>query len=499
MFSRSFFPIYFTPGMFGFEPALATFAPNADGGRGTGVEFEGSNYPFVAPSDNVKHLLADLWIAHYLTDAVGPFHISLMLNFDRVPNGITNLPGQHLTDLVVKDVNNLTILDTRNALAYRGVRFGRRFFIHEWTFSVIGSRVCRAVQHLNLPNNFEGSIPSSIVPDNGILDERTHDLMPARLLSIQVGDEVLSGDIVLQAGWNMEISGNPVSGRGLTFIDTTMLIGSAGDTVVQEQTLQFAAVAGAGEGLYPGCVPTEELGLRTIDTVRPTAKGDFLLNGEACIYVAPPYAIGNPTNIIPNALQIGNHCGQCRPCDAYVSTYRELTDIYNNLFRIAHRAEYDRDQFELLATDVGRAADGCAKAITGAVTGGADFQATTIAVTLQVTNNTKHCYQNLVLEATMGFTGGGSPYIARAGSYKVDEAGKVTNWYDASYPTLSTTWPELIAGATVRIHFVLIWLVPPPGSPPTGTFSLEATAHCDTGDVPVGKTAETFTITEAIS
>ena len=498
MFPRGFFPSFFTPGYFGPTGTYVNNSPIQDAGRGAGVEFEGSNYPFVEPSDDVEGILADLWVAHYVTNAVGPLHIAQMFNFDRLYAGVTNLPGQHLTDLYIKDANGLMIVDTTTATAYRGEFFGNRFFVHEWTFP---DRICRAIQHTKLSSSREAgqSVSSSLVPVNGILDERTNDLMPARVLSIKVGDIVLNGDIILQPGYNMEIAQNPASGLQSSIINTTSLLGAGSDTIVVESTIQFAAIAGSGAGLYPGCIPEDEIGLRTINKIKPTDKGDFHLNGEKCIFVAPPFVTGDPSHIIPYALQIGNHCGQCRPCGSYVDAYRELRDIHANLNSIAGRAEHDRDLLRDLDTQIETVIAGCIKSITGSVVGGKDFQATSVAVSVQITNITSVCYKNVNLTVDMGFSGGGTPYVAHAGGFDVDATGKAEPWYGAAYPTTTKTWTEIGPSSSVRIHFVLVWLATPPATPPTGTFTLTATATCDGGTIPVGGTAETLTISEAIS
>jgi hypothetical protein len=495
MFSRNFFPAFFTPGMFGPTAAVPPACDGIDDGQGAGPESEAANYPFVAPSADVAFLLADLWISHHVTAVVGKLRVTAMYNFDRVFTGTLPAPDQHTADIVVKDDNDLVIVDTTTATSYRGVYFGRRFFIHDWTFS---DRTCRVVQYRCVSSIYPGPVPASITPENGILDERSYELVPARLLAIQVGDAILTGDIKFVAGWNMEISQNPVSGQGATIIKTDALRGPSTLPVITQNSLQFSAVAGAGLGLYPGCVPTAELGLRTINTVAPSPTGDFRLSGVGCLYVTPPFIIDNPSKLLPHALQIGNQCGPCRPCNDYVDAYRELRDVFSNLTAISARAQHDRDQLDTAITTIAAVQRGCAKSITVAATGGKDFNATTIAVSVQVTNNTASCYKNVSLSVHADFAAITSPYIPHAGGFKVDEGGHVLPWYDAAFPDFTTTWPELIAGASVRVHFVLAWFATPPATPPTGTFTLTASATCDTGSIPVGGAAETAVVTESI-
>lgn len=497
MFPRGYFSIYFTPGYFGLVPEPFGPPTAEDAGTGTGVEFEGSDYPFVKPSANVRYLLADVWISHYVVAAVGPLHISNMYNFNRIYEGTYYVPGQNLVDLIIKDANNLTIINTTTALSYRGTPFGSRFFIHEWIFS---DRICRVIQHKRLSDKYQtDTVPSNLVPTNGVLDERTNDLMPARVLEFIVGSEVLSGDVVFQAGWNMEIIRNPVSGHGTSIIDTSALFPNTTENVIAENTLEFEAVAGAGAGQYPGCLPNDEIGLRRINNVPPTQQGDFRLDGQGCILVAPPYVIGDPTHIIPSALEISNQCGPCRPCANYVDAYRELRDVHANLASISSRAQHDRDRYRDMVTQVNEVADNCVKSITGSVLGGADFTATTVGVSVQVTNNTAACYTNVTLNLSMTFPTILSPYIASAGGFKVEENGIAVPWHGGGFPSVSETFARIAPGASVRLHFVIIWMVSPPASPPVGTFTLTATATCDQGSIPVGSTAETLSISEAIT
>ena len=87
-------------------------------GKGIGVNPTGTDYPFVAPGTDMAGLLADLWIEHTGSSIVGPLRITwirgLDLAFTEEPEDslIEDSPN-HPVDLVIKDANNATVLDTR--------------------------------------------------------------------------------------------------------------------------------------------------------------------------------------------------------------------------------------------------------------------------------------------------------------------------------------------------------------------------------------------------
>lgn len=75
-------------------------------------------------------------------------------------------------------------------------------------------------------------------------------------------------------------------------------------TLVAGQNPQIRLDAIAGEGLLDDCLcdPTPNQPIYTINRIRPTADGDFFLQGGTCVEVAP----------LTNGLRLNNPCSQ--PC-----------------------------------------------------------------------------------------------------------------------------------------------------------------------------------------
>ena len=105
-----------------------------DFGVGTGVEWAANNYPFIAPDEDTRGILADAWIA-YGGHINAPIKLKTLFNFGRVLG--TQAEGdeyEHRCDILITDSNDTTLWDTRSALYwyYIGQPFGDRFYIHEW-------------------------------------------------------------------------------------------------------------------------------------------------------------------------------------------------------------------------------------------------------------------------------------------------------------------------------------------------------------------------------
>ena len=52
------------------------------GGRGIGVNPEGTDYPFVDPNEDVRGILADAFLAHEVREVELPLRLFKMVNFD---------------------------------------------------------------------------------------------------------------------------------------------------------------------------------------------------------------------------------------------------------------------------------------------------------------------------------------------------------------------------------------------------------------------------------
>lgn len=328
-----------------------------DAGFGVGVDFYGTNYPFVRPSVDLRWLISDLWFAHSDVSARPPLFVRQLLHFGRPL--LLEPPGsefEHACDIVLADSASNVVCDTRQAVAYTGRAFGTRFYIHEWLFL---DKVCRVVQHTKLRmeqlealritedgvlvttearqqriiEQLSSPIPIFLTPEDGELDERSHELLPERVTSIQVGTDILTGNVNLVAGYNMQLEKDQSSTRSA--ISPIPAFASVANTGLNnlESTIVLTAVAGGGSGVFPGCQNTN-LGLRSVNGIQPNATGDFLLGATGCLFVRPPYLLDNPAHLASASLRMGNNCTVCSSCADYLKVYQFEQDLRDRMARV---------------------------------------------------------------------------------------------------------------------------------------------------------------------
>lgn len=331
------------------------FSPDA--GFGVGVDFYGTNYPFVRPSTDLRWLISDLWFAHSDTAAQPPLFVQQLLHFGRPL--LLEPPGpetEHPCDIILVDANSDVVCDTRQAESYTGRAFGNRFYIHEWLFL---DKVCRVVQHTKLRltqleamrvtetddlvttedlqqriiEQLSSPVPVLLSPESGELDERAHELIPERITSIQVGTDIITGNVTIVAGYNVQLEKDQSNSRSV--ISPIPGFASAANTGLNavESTIVLSAVAGGGSGAFPGCQDTN-LGLRSINGVTADASGSFLLGATGCLFVRPPYLLDTPTQLASASLRMGNNCTVCSSCDDYLKVYSIEQGLHDRLARI---------------------------------------------------------------------------------------------------------------------------------------------------------------------
>jgi hypothetical protein len=293
------------------------------GGKGTGVEAQGSNFPFVQPSDDIVGLLADLWLAHENHDAVLPFSVSFLSGFQEAFDDVSSS-----AQITIVDANGATVFDSPDA-HYYWKPFGPRLRVHEWLFPQ--GAVCRVVQHTAVPED-RPDWPDEIIPVNGVLDERTSYLIPERLLYLSEKNNpaiLVTDEIVFRCGYNMDIIPKPYA-----------------EPLSNTTALTYNANPGNGIGRYPGCVDPD-LVIRRIGGVGPDDQGNFALAADKCYFVRQLISIGAGNTAVPTpgALALGNNCGPCCDCDDFVNVQRAILDLEAKLRATSAKAEATRDEF----------------------------------------------------------------------------------------------------------------------------------------------------------
>jgi hypothetical protein len=288
------------------------------GGKGTGVEANGSNFPFVQPSPDIQGLLADLWLSHEVRDVMLPLRVTNMVGFQAAFDGLPSF-----AQITIVDANDVVIFDSVDS-DYHWKEWSDRLRVHEWLFN---DRVCRAVQHKATADPVL-PWPNEITPINGILDERTSELLPERLLTMSVDGVAFTGEITFINGWNVNIISAPYN-----------------EPLRNTTSMTFSANPGDGPGRYPGC-QSPDIVIRKISGVSPDKQGNFTLAAGNCYFVRQPITIDGTTAVpTPATLDLGNDCGPCCDCDAYVNVQRAILNLEAELRATAAEAEAVRDAY----------------------------------------------------------------------------------------------------------------------------------------------------------
>ena len=307
-----------------------------DGGRGVGVEALGTNYPFVSPSNDVTGLLADFYLAHEVRTAVLPLRISWLYGFCRGQSECGSSSSRssdspdpvHDADLVVKDAEGAVVFDSTTAPTFRSRPWGNRFHLFEWQTA---TAVCRALVHKGASDPEQARVfDIEIVPENGVLDERTVELIPKRVLRFEVNGEVFDGNVEFAQGYNI----------GLT---RTVPVGKS---IRARNRIIVSAAPGDGEGRYPSCEEPERV-VRRINGTGPNPQGDFLMSASGCYWIERPVLEqGSEARVMPAAVRLNNNCGPCCECADYEKTYQGVRRLHGRYKDLGRRAENVRGLFK---------------------------------------------------------------------------------------------------------------------------------------------------------
>lgn len=372
------------------------------GRTGVGVSqgVTSADYPLVAPSIDIRHLLADFYMA-FDSPAdrfTHPFRISRISSFDwtgsskvigsdifgtlfRAPD--SNLFGglfSSYSTINLSHLHGIQIVDAENRVVFDSAAEGVTHEFRDWgdrtrvvTWRHPTDQIVSMVYHTHWgPDNEPEPVafPEEFSPTAAELDERTIQELPQRVRSLTVVlDNFRQTGVEFAAGYNM-------------LIDSAAAETGPGQR--NATTVTFAATPGSGLGVFPGCEP-EPLVIRTINGVKPTDEGDFFLSAADCYWIrqpttvvstVPPAVLPNiqmlpgsvPSNNLPAAnagksktaagwpvndspayahLQIGNDCVACCDCPDYVAAAEYMNYTREKWHDLGEKFEASRDQFHI--------------------------------------------------------------------------------------------------------------------------------------------------------
>ena len=337
---------------------MTTFA--VKGGHGIGVNPEGTDFPFLNPSEDIQGLLADAFVSHEVHTVALPLRIDWLFGFDKafgetatvavapgldgsvVPDPHINVAANtgfinpasvveavvptplvssgypaavHHVDLRIIDANNVIIFDSTRATYYTANDFGTRLRVHEWHTT---SAVCRVAQHTAFEDADSAKIfPEIITPVNAVLDERASQLLPQRVNTISVAAVSSTGPVRFRGGYNVNLfSGiDPRPNPQLPNVTPLALPGVSDTPEVGGRVrnrITISADPGDGDGRFKKCLE-EDLPIRSINGVEPDTYGNFNLTASQCYWLRRPSALingGATFSLTDNEVPVGGPSGE---------------------------------------------------------------------------------------------------------------------------------------------------------------------------------------------
>lgn len=333
------------------------FQTSKHGRAGIGVvqPQSGLDYPLVAPSADIRYLIADLHLAYdddgeynpAVLPAVHPLRIKYLYGagcIENTPPADGPAPA-NAVDIVIVDSNERVILDTTTqTVEFNSQSWSNDYRICEWKTN---RAVCRMVLYTTWPDDDNGKTDDDtrrnyvkyMAPSNARLDERAVYKMPRRLLSLRVRNGQTTttrykGNFKFVNGYNTEIAAGTSETNNFRNITS----------------VNFSAVAGTGLGRYGNCPEGAAVPITKINGVTGV-NGDFRLSATDCLWVRRPVTVGTtaPHPVNPSTTahqQIGGDCDPCCGCDDYANTAKYMNETSYRYKLIGQRAEKVRTEHE---------------------------------------------------------------------------------------------------------------------------------------------------------
>ena len=281
-------------------------------GYGSGIFPEGTDFPFVAPSSDIRGMFEDMYLSFDTTITYSyPLKVTSVSGFQFATPSIANL--------VISDSNNTVVFNTTGS-TFSQRAWGADRVIYYWQS---GKKILTAVQYVG-----SGAVERSpsFSPTNAVLDERAYQKECTKVNSISINNVQYQGDFEIVAGYNMVVSLTP----------TTDVEGSR-----KINYIQMAAVSGEGQGIYPNCPENcVSDAITNINGVTPDQNGNVAVIAKDC-YWQGVEGQSNQTLYRPSAshqLSIRNNCSPCCECNDFVNTYKGIQNVYSKFKDLGDRS-----------------------------------------------------------------------------------------------------------------------------------------------------------------
>lgn len=287
---------------------------------GSGVFPNGTDFPFVTPSSDIKGLFEDLFFSFDDRESYTyPLKITSVTGFQYA--------SYATGDVVISDNDDVVVFDSSTSTSSAQRLWGTDRVIYIWEKD---DKYLTAVKYYGGSSAYDKS--ASFVPVNGDLDARAYQKETYKVNNIKIGNNSYQGDIKLSAGYNMVLAI-----RASEDVEGTRKV----------NRILVSAVPGGGSGIYPQC-PEDCVvdAIKTINGISPAYNGDFSLAATECYWFGVS-GESDSTRYMPyqdHTLYINNNCLPCCECDDYVNTYRAIQNLYNKFKALGDRAMKVRTQ-----------------------------------------------------------------------------------------------------------------------------------------------------------
>jgi hypothetical protein len=283
-------------------------------GYGSGLFPNGTDFPFVSPSSDIRGLFEDMHLS-YSGNYTLPLKVTEVVGF--------NSGNPSVATITITDAEDDVVFSTLDAIDSSNSSWGSNRIVYSWT--TLGA-VLTIVQY------FTSATSVSIYPESSVLDERVSLKQTDKVNRIFIDNTEHLGDIYLVAGNNILF----------TAVSATAVEGKR-----KVNNIQISAVAGSGTGIYPfcptGCVQTF---IKTLNGVSPDIYGNMALVTKDCYWTGVS-GISNgqlyqPSN--QNTIDLNNNCSPCCECEDFVKTYKGIKNLYTKFKGLGDRSMRVRSQ-----------------------------------------------------------------------------------------------------------------------------------------------------------
>jgi hypothetical protein len=302
------------------------------GRQGVGIiqPQSGLDYPLVAPSEDIRYLIADFHLSlENDVSGLAPFYISNLYGVGCVENEPAEgfITPVHAADILVRGTGDEIVFDSSDAdTEFETKDWSDNYRLYNWKNE---KGVCNLLVYTSWADTDSSQrfYDKYLTPQNGTLDARAVYVLPLRLLSISVGTAAASSKMTGKI--------NFVNGYNTTITTAAPTIA---DFIVNT-AVTIGAAAGSGKGKYSTCGDDPAPTIFPIKKINgiPAPTGDFLLAAADCLYARRPTSkVGD--DIVPdNYLEIGAVCDACCKCDDYVELAQQVNQYRNQYAYIGAR------------------------------------------------------------------------------------------------------------------------------------------------------------------